>query len=72
MINIRDISIKCGRCGAYQTLVGFSRREGWNVYTYECENQVCEPASTRTLVEVPSGLDEFARRDPEWRGGGHG
>jgi len=69
VINIRDISIKCGRCDSYQTLVGFSRREGWNVYTYECENQVCDPATTRTLVEVPSALDEFARRDPQWRGG---
>jgi hypothetical protein len=28
---------------------------------------------TRTLVEVPVDLDEFANRDPEWRGGGkHG
>jgi hypothetical protein len=49
--------------------VGFSRREDWNVYTYECENQACEPEATRTLVEVPRDVDEFARRDPGWRGG---
>lgn len=72
-INIRNISIKCGNCDTYQTLSGYARRDDWNVYTYECENEVCEPAVTRTLVEVPADLDEFARRDPGWRGGGkHG
>jgi len=68
-INIRNISIKCGHCGTYQTLTAFDRREEWNVYTFECENEVCDPAVTRTLVEVPAELDEFARRDPGWRGG---
>jgi hypothetical protein len=72
-INIRNISVKCGHCNTYQTLSAFSRREGWNVYTYECENDVCDPAVTRTLIEVPREMDVFARRDPEWRGGGkHG
>ena len=33
----------------------------------------CDPAVTRTLVEVPRQIDDFARRDPNWRGGGkHG
>ena len=68
-VNIRNISIKCGNCNTYQTLASFSRREEWNVYTFECENEVCDPAVTRTLVEVPQDLDEFANRDPEWRGG---
>lgn len=68
-INIRNLSIKCGHCGTYQTLTAFSRRDEWNVYTYECENEVCDPEVTRTLVEVPEELDEFARRDPGWRGG---
>lgn len=69
-INIRNLSIKCGHCETYQTLCGFSAREdGWNVYTYECENDTCDPAMTRTLLEVPGELDEFANRDPEWRGG---
>lgn len=72
-INIRNISIKCGSCETYQTLSGYSRRDEWNVYTYECENTICDPAVTRTLVEVPVDLDEFSNRDPEWRGGGrHG
>ena len=72
-INIRNISIKCGNCDTYQTLSGFGQREEWNVYTYECENGLCDPAVTRTLVEVPRELDVFARRDPDWRGGGkHG
>jgi hypothetical protein len=66
MINIRDLSIKCGNCDTYQTLVSFARREDWNVYTYECENDQCDPRVTRTLVEVPRQLDAFARRDPEW------
>jgi hypothetical protein len=71
-INIRDLSIRCGNCQGYQTLAGFSRSEGWNVYVYECENDLCDPAVTRTLVEVPAELDEFANRDPNWRGGRRG
>jgi hypothetical protein len=68
-INIRNLSIKCGNCNSYQTLSSFARRDEWNVYTYECENDVCDPAVTRTLIEVPRDLDEFANRDPGWRGG---
>ena len=68
-INIRNLSVKCGRCGDYQTLCAYDRRGDWNVYTYECENDVCDPEMSRTLLEVPASLDEFARRDPEWRGG---
>lgn len=68
-INIRNISIKCGHCQTYQTLSGFERSGDWNVYTYECENDLCDPEMTRTLVEVRRDLDEFARRDPEWREG---
>ena len=67
-INIRNLSIKCGHCDSYQTLSGFARREELNVYTYECENDICDPEVTRTLVEVPRELDEFARRDPTWKG----
>ena len=68
-INIRNISIKCGHCQTYQTLSGFERSGDWNVYTYECEDDLCDPEMTRTLVEVPRDLDEFARRDTEWREG---
>ncbi len=69
MVDIRNLSIKCGSCDTYQTLCGFGRREEWNVYTYECENDICDPAVTRTLLEVPAELDQFARRDPGWKGG---
>jgi hypothetical protein len=62
MINIRNISVKCGNCDTYQTLCGFGRRDEWHVYTYECENEVCEAAMTRTLIEIPVELDEFAQR----------
>lgn len=68
-IHIRNLSIKCGHCNTYQTLCAFSQREEWNVYTYECENDTCDPEVTRTLLEVPAELDEFARRDPSWKGG---
>ncbi len=68
-INIQNISIKCGHCQTYQTLSGFERSGEWNVYTYECENDSCDPSVTRTLVEVPRELDEFAQRDPEWSHG---
>ena len=38
-----------------------------------CENEICDPQITKTLIEVPKDLDEFANRDPNWRGGGrHG
>ena len=67
-INIRNLSIKCGHCDTYQTLSGFARTEECNVYTYECENDICDPDVTRTLVEVPRELDDFARRDPTWKG----
>ncbi len=63
-INIRNLSIKCGNCDTYQTLSRFQRREEWNVYTYECENDVCDPAVTRTYLEVPAELDEFAGATP--------
>ncbi len=70
MINIRNLSIKCGNCETYQTLSGFKDRgDGWNVYTYECENDLCDPAVTRTYLEVPADLDAFAKRDPGWHGG---
>lgn len=73
MVNIREFSIMCGNCRMYQTLSGFSRRDEMNVYTYECENELCDPNVTRTLVEVYREVDEFAHRDPDWRGGGkHG
>ncbi|MEP7011790.1 MAG: hypothetical protein ABJC13_15820 [Acidobacteriota bacterium] len=72
-IDLRFLSIKCGNCNTYQTLAAFSRREEWNVYSYECENDVCDPNVTRTYLEIPRELDAFARRDPNWRGGGkHG
>lgn len=72
MINIRNLSVQCGHCGTYQTLVRFERKdEDWNVYVYECENGRCDVEVTRTRLEVPAELDAFARRDPEWHGGGH-
>lgn len=72
-INIRNLSIKCGHCETYQTLSGYRPEGESNVYVYECENDVCDPAMTRTLVEVPRDLDQFAERDSGWRGGGkHG
>ena len=72
-INIRNLSIQCGNCGTYQTLCGFERRGQWNVYTYECENGICDPALTRTRLEVPAELDEFANRKRDRKGGGgHG
>lgn len=71
-INIRNLSVRCGRCNQYQVLVGFSHLdEEWNLYTYECDGEPCvaDPSSTRTFLEVPADLDEFANRDPNWRGG---
>lgn len=72
-VNIRNLSIKCGHCNMYQTLCAYRPEGELNVYTYECENDICDPEMTRTLVEVLREIDEFANRDPGWRGGGrHG
>lgn len=71
-INIRNLSVRCGRCDQYQVLVGFKPLdEEWNLYTYECDGDTCgaDPTQTRTFIEVPRDLDEFANRDPNWRGG---
>jgi len=69
LINIRNLSVKCGHCRTYQTLCAYRRRDDWNVYVYECENERCDPELSRTLLEVPRVLDEFARRDPTWKDG---
>lgn len=68
-VDIRNLSVKCGHCETYQTLNSFARRDDWNVYSYICENDRCDPEVTETLVEVPIDLDVFARRDPGWGGG---
>lgn len=68
-VNVRNFSVKCGACGEYQTLVGFTPGDAWNTYRYECDNQVCDAGQTRTLLEIPAFLDEYAQRDPTWRGG---
>lgn len=69
-INIRDISIRCGHCNSYQTLSGFEPSDGYNIYTYECKNDTCDPAATRTLIEVPVFLDIFYQKHPECGGTG--
>lgn len=69
MLNIRDLSIRCGHCMNYQTLAAYRPREGWNVYTFECESGTCDVETTRTLVEVPAEIDEFSRRHPDCGGG---
>lgn len=71
-INIRNFSVRCGRCNQYMVIVGFAHLdEDWNLYTYECETEPCasDPSITRTFLEIPADLDEFANRDPNWRGG---
>jgi hypothetical protein len=71
-INIRNLSVKCGRCGQYQVLAAFHPLdEEWNQYVYECEWPPCDAdvEGSRTLLEVPAELDEFSNRDPGWRGG---
>ena len=52
-MNIRNLSIKCGYCDTYQTLCAYRARDDWNVYVYECENDLCDPDKSRTLLEVP-------------------
>ena len=65
VIDIFMMSVKCGNCETYQTVVGFKKMADKNVYTYECENDVCDPNVTRTIVEVPKHLDNSTRRAEE-------
>jgi hypothetical protein len=65
VIDIFMMSVKCGNCDTYQTVVGFRKQADRNVYTYECENDTCDPNVTRTLIEVPRQLDNSTRRAEE-------
>ena len=65
VIDIFMMSVKCGNCENYQTIVGFQKLPDKNVYTYECENDRCDPNVTRTIVEVPKHLDNSTRRAEE-------
>ena len=69
-INIRDLSIRCGRCGTYQTLSAWEPGDGFNAYAYECEDTGCDPAASRTILEVPTVLDLFHEAHPESSCGG--
>ena len=65
VIDIFMMSVKCGNCDSYQTIVGFKKHPEKNVYTYECENEICDPNVTRTIVEVPKEVDNSTRRAEE-------
>jgi ribosomal protein S27E len=67
VIDIFMMSVKCGNCDTYQTVVGFRKLPEKNVYTYECENEICDPNVTRTIVEVPKELDNSTKRAEELR-----
>ncbi|MEM7049174.1 MAG: hypothetical protein AAF604_05920 [Acidobacteriota bacterium] len=65
-IHLRNLSLVCMVCETYPTLAAFRREDEANVYTYECEGASCQ---RRRELTVPEPLDQFARRDPAWRGG---
>lgn len=65
VIDIFMMSIKCGNCDTYQTIVRFAKGADKNTYTYECENDVCDPNVTRTIVEVPREFDNSTKRAEE-------
>jgi len=65
VIDVFVMSVKCGNCDTYQTIVGFKKLPEKNVYTYECENDLCDPNVTRTIVEVPKHLDNSVKRAEE-------
>ena len=69
MINIRDLSLRCGRCMNFMTLAEYAPRDGWNAYTYVCDAGTCSGEASRAVVEVPAALDEFAQKHPECGGG---
>jgi ribosomal protein S27E len=65
VIDVFVMSVKCGNCDTYQTIVKFDKRPEKNVYTYECENDLCDPNVTRTILEVPRHLDNSVKRAEE-------
>jgi ribosomal protein S27E len=65
VIDIFMMSVKCGNCDSYQTVVGFKKLPEKNVYTYECENEICDPNVTRTILEVPKEFDNSTKRAEE-------
>jgi O-glycosyl hydrolase len=65
VIDIFMMSIKCGNCDTYQTVVTYRKLADKNVYTYECENDLCDPNVTRTILEVPRHLDNSTKRAEE-------
>ena len=65
VIDIFVMSVKCGNCDTYQTIVKFDKGPEKNVYTYECENELCDPNVTRTILEVPRHLDNSVKRAEE-------
>ncbi len=65
VIDVFMMSVRCGNCDAYQTIVGFRKLPEKNVYTYECENEICDPNVTRTIVEVPREFDNSTKRAEE-------
>jgi len=65
VIDIFMMSVKCGFCDTYQTVVGFKKLADKNVYTYECQNETCDPNMTRTILEVPKHLDNSTKRAEE-------
>jgi hypothetical protein len=65
VIDIFMMSVKCGNCDGYQTIVKFHKGAEKNEYVYECENETCDPNVTRTIVEVPKHLDNSTRRAEE-------
>jgi hypothetical protein len=65
VIDIFMMSVKCGNCDTYQTIVKLQKQPDKNVYIYECENDLCDPNVTRTLIEVPKQFDNSTRRAEE-------
>jgi hypothetical protein len=68
VIDIFMMSVKCGNCDRYQTVVDFKKADDKNVYTYECDwdsSPNCDPNVTRTIVEVPKHLDNSTKRHEE-------
>ncbi|MGH9400444.1 MAG: hypothetical protein ACRD00_08735 [Thermoanaerobaculia bacterium] len=65
VIDVFMMSVKCGNCDTYQTIVRFEKQPERNIYTYECENETCDPNVTRTIVEVPKRLDNSVKRAEE-------
>jgi hypothetical protein len=65
VIDIFMMSVKCGNCDSYQTIVKFRKGRRRTSTRTSARTRSAIPNVTRTIVEVPKHLDNSTRRAEE-------